>query len=182
RVQEAQGRCAPGDAVGARRRGAGAGRSGFAVRDLRQRGHGRRQLLAVGLSRLCNSTEGVFGDAPPTNFHMRNNQVLTVPGRYKEIKRICEFVADGAAQAGFDEDTIFHLELCCDEASTNIIEHAYGDEGVGEIVISYTVSDEEFTIVMRDTGEAFDPGVVPPPPAIANNDASAEELTSQLRI
>jgi serine/threonine-protein kinase RsbW len=113
---------------------------------------------------------------------MRNNQVLTVPGRYKEIKRICEFVADGAAQAGFDEDTIFHLELCCDEASTNIIEHAYGDEGVGEIVISYTVSDEEFTIVMRDTGEAFDPGVVPPPPAIANNDASAEELTSQLRI
>ncbi len=113
---------------------------------------------------------------------MRNEQILIVPGRYKEIKRICEFVADGAAQAGFDEDTIFHLELCCDEASTNIIEHAYGDEGVGEIVISYTVSDEDFTIVMRDTGEAFDPATIPPPPAISHNDAPAEELTSQLRI
>lgn len=113
---------------------------------------------------------------------MGNEHVLTVPGRYKEIKRICEFVAAGAAQAGFDENTIFHLELCCDEASTNIIEHAYGEEGVGNIVISYKVSDDDFTIVMRDNGEAFDPGAVPPPPAISSSDASAEEITSQLRI
>lgn len=113
---------------------------------------------------------------------MAKEQVLTVSGRYKEIRRICEFVAAGAAQAGFDENTIFHLELCCDEASTNIIEHAYGKEGAGNIVISYKVSDDDFTIVMRDNGTAFDPSAVPPPPAIANNDASAEELTSQMRI
>lgn len=113
---------------------------------------------------------------------MVDEQVLTVPGRYKEIKKICEFVAAGAAQAGFDEDTIFHLELCCDEASTNIIEHAYGEEGAGNIVITYKTSDDDFTIIMRDNGVAFDPSEVPPPPAIANNEASAEELTSQLRI
>jgi serine/threonine-protein kinase RsbW len=113
---------------------------------------------------------------------MEKERVLTVPGRYKEIKRICEFVAAGAAQAGFDENTIFHMELCCDEASTNIIEHAYGEEGVGSIVISYEVSEDDFTIVMRDNGVAFDPGSVPPPPAIANQDASAEELTNQMRI
>ena len=113
---------------------------------------------------------------------MVNEQVLTVPGRYKEIKRICEFVAAGAAQAGFDEDTIFHMELCCDEASTNIIEHAYGEEGAGNIIISYKASNDDFTIVMRDNGIAFDPSAVPPPPAIANNEASAEELTSQLRL
>lgn len=113
---------------------------------------------------------------------MANEGVLTVPGRYKEIKRICEFVAAGAAQAGFDEDTIFHMELCCDEASTNIIEHAYGEEGVGNIVISYHVSDNDFTIVMRDNGQPFDPSEVPPPPAITNHEASADELTSQLRI
>jgi serine/threonine-protein kinase RsbW len=113
---------------------------------------------------------------------MGNARVLTVPGRYKEIKRICEFVAAGAAQAGFDDNTIFHMELCCDEASTNIIEHAYGDEGVGNIVISYEVSEDEFTIVMRDNGVAFDPNSVPPPPAIAHESASAEELTSQMRI
>ncbi len=113
---------------------------------------------------------------------MSTEQSLTVPGRYKEIKRICEFVAAGAAEAGFDETTIFHLELCCDEASTNIIEHAYGDEGAGDIVISYTVSDDDFTIVMRDNGAAFDPNAVPPPPALVKSEASAEELTSQMRI
>ena len=113
---------------------------------------------------------------------MVDERVLTVPGSYKEIRRICEFVAAGAAQAGFDETTIFHLELCCDEASTNIIEHAYGEEGVGNIVIRYRLSDDDFTIVMQDNGQAFDPGAVPPPPAIAKNEASAEELTSQLRI
>lgn len=115
---------------------------------------------------------------------MSHERVLTVPGRYKEIRRICDFVATGAAEAGFDEDTIFHLELCCDEASTNIIEHAYGEEGVGNIVISYEVNDESFTIVLRDNGQAFDPNAVPPPPAVGSSSValSADELTSQVRI
>lgn len=113
---------------------------------------------------------------------MGSARTLTVPGRYKEIKRICEFVAAGAAQAGFDDETIFHLELCCDEASTNIIEHAYGEEDGGSIAISYAISDDDFTIVIRDTGVAFDPSLVPPPPAINTDEASVEELTSQLRI
>jgi serine/threonine-protein kinase RsbW len=108
--------------------------------------------------------------------------VLTVPGRYKEIRRICEFVADGAAQAGFDEDTIFHLELCCDEASTNIIEHAYGEEGIGTIIISYEKVDDAFRIVLQDNGQTFDPTTIPPPPALGSGNESPEELTSQLRI
>lgn len=110
---------------------------------------------------------------------MDNEKVLTVPGRYKEIKRICEFVAAGAADAGFDEDTIFHLELCCDEASTNIIEHAYGEEGVGSIVISYEVNDDTFTIELRDNGQAFDPSTVPPPPAIATDESGAPALSPE---
>lgn len=113
---------------------------------------------------------------------MAHEQLLVVPGRYKEIKRICEFVAAGAAEAGFDDNTIFHLELCCDEASTNIIEHAYGEEGVGEIAISYEVSDEDFTIVLRDNGQAFDPGNVPPPPAISSPTMPPEELVNQMPI
>ncbi len=113
---------------------------------------------------------------------MAHEQILVVPGRYKEIKHICEFIAAGAAEAGFDANTIFHLELCCDEASTNIIEHAYGDEDVGDIVISYLVDDEGFTIVLRDTGRAFDPGDVPPPLAISDTAMPADELADQMRV
>ena len=113
---------------------------------------------------------------------MAHEQVLTVPGRYNEIKRICEFVAAGAAEAGFDDNTIFHLELCCDEASTNIIEHAYGQEGAGNIVISYAIAEDEFTIVLRDNGQAFDPANVPPPPAISRESIPLDELANQMRI
>jgi len=113
---------------------------------------------------------------------MAQEKRLVVPGRYKEIKRICEFVAAGAAKAGFDDTTIFHLELCCDEASTNIIEHAYGKEGAGNIAISYTVSNDEFTIVLRDNGQAFDPGNVPPPPAVNSETLSPDELAGQMRV
>ena len=113
---------------------------------------------------------------------MAHKHRLVVSGRYTEIKRICEFVAAGAAEAGFDDNTIFHLELCCDEASTNIIEHAYGKEGAGDIAISYAVSDDEFTIVLHDNGQAFDPGNVPPPPAINSATMSPDELASQMRV
>ncbi len=113
---------------------------------------------------------------------MGSEQSLTVPGRYKEIKRICEFIAAGAAQAGFGDEAIFRLELCCDEASTNIIEHAYGEEDTGSIVVSYEISGDDFIIVMRDQGRAFDPALVPPPPTINLDGTSADGSTGQLRI
>ncbi len=116
------------------------------------------------------------------SINMGGERSLTVPGRYKEIKRICEFVAAGAAQAGFDEEAIFHLELCCDEASTNIIEHAYGGEDGGDITISYKIGEDDFTIVICDQGATFDPGLVPSPPTIDADEDSLDEVINQLRI
>ena len=72
--------------------------------------------------------------------------------------------------------------MCCDEASTNIIEHAYGQEGAGNIVISYAIAEDEFTIVLRDNGQAFDPAKVPPPPAIRRESIPLDELANQMRI
>ena len=72
--------------------------------------------------------------------------------------------------------------MCCDEASTNIIEHAYGQEGAGNIVISYAIAEDEFTIVLRDNGQAFDPANVPPPPAISRESIPLDELANQMRI
>lgn len=94
---------------------------------------------------------------------MTGQQILKVPGHYDEIRAICRFVADGAAAAGLDQDTIFHLELCCDEAATNIIEHGYGEEGAGDIWISYEFKPGSVRIVMQDNGQPFDPSTVPEP-------------------
>ncbi|MDX1663548.1 MAG: ATP-binding protein [Candidatus Promineifilaceae bacterium] len=91
---------------------------------------------------------------------------LTVPGRYSQIQRLCNFVAEGAQQAGFDEDEIFRVQLACDEACTNIIEHTYQGEDQGMITVNWRIETERFVIKIEDSGERFDPTDIPPPPPV----------------
>jgi serine/threonine-protein kinase RsbW len=94
---------------------------------------------------------------------MGSQHSMTVPGRYDQIGSVCQFVATAAEDAGMDENGVFHVQLACDEACTNIIEHAYGAEGQGEIVVSWRVEGNGFTIVIEDRGRPFDPADVPAP-------------------
>ena len=100
---------------------------------------------------------------------MDEESVLTVPGRYDQIGTITKFVTAGGKAAGLDDDAIFHLELCCDEASTNIIEHAYGAEDVGTITVHFQVTADAFSVTFLDQGRPFSPQDVPEP-AILNHD------------
>ncbi len=99
---------------------------------------------------------------------MGKKHVLTVPGLYDEIKTICQFVTQGAAAAGMDETAVFHIELACDEACTNIIEHAYAGESGGKITVSWQVLDDLFVITVNDNGRRFEPGQIPTPPTTDN--------------
>lgn len=88
---------------------------------------------------------------------------LSVPGRYDQIRRLCAFVGEGAREAGFDDDAVFQVELACDEACTNIIEHTYEGEGVGEIQVTWQINTDLFTVIIRDYGPRFDPSGIPSP-------------------
>jgi anti-sigma regulatory factor (Ser/Thr protein kinase) len=99
---------------------------------------------------------------------MGKKHVLTVAGRYDEIKTICQFVMQGAAAAGLDETAVFHIELACDEACTNIIEHAYGGEDNGSITISWQVEAGMFVITLKDNGRAFNVDQIPAAPDTDN--------------
>lgn len=94
---------------------------------------------------------------------MNQENHLTVPGRYDQVRLICDFVAEGARLAHFDDKTIFHIELACDEACTNIIEHAYGGEEQGNIEATWQIDSQQFVITLADTGRPFDPDSVPEP-------------------
>ena len=91
---------------------------------------------------------------------MGDKHVQTFPGRYDEIQKICQFVANGAAKCGLDSTAIFHIELACDEACTNIIEHAYGGEDRGKIHVSWQFKDTSFIITIHDNGRSFEPANV----------------------
>ncbi len=110
---------------------------------------------------------------------MGDKQTISVPGRYEKIQQVCQFVAQGAVQAGLTDTAVFHIELACDEACTNVIEHAYGGEDVGEIVVSWQVQGDHFVITIYDHGRPFDPAAVPSPPTAPSTTTlpTADNLT-----
>lgn len=109
-------------------------------------------------------------------------KTLTILGQYSQIRQLCEFVAAGAREAGLSEDAVFHVELCCDEAATNIIEHAYGGEDVGDIVVEYAITTEAFTISLYDNGRSFEPSAVPEPDLPGENATADDTAVDNLKV
>lgn len=87
----------------------------------------------------------------------------TFDANFQNLDEIREFVAETAHQAGFSEKEIYSIQLAADEASTNIIEHAYAGIDGGKIEIECRIEGDGLKIVMRDNGKPFDPSSVPEP-------------------
>jgi serine/threonine-protein kinase RsbW len=87
----------------------------------------------------------------------------TFPGRYDSLPAIAAFAGRAAEDAGLDSPTVYAVQLAVDEACSNIIEHAYGGEGVGDIQCTCEVGGAQLRFTLRDTGKPFDPSAVPDP-------------------
>lgn len=87
----------------------------------------------------------------------------TFPGRFESLSSIAEFVRFEAKEADLSYKDIFELETAVDEAVSNIIEHAYGGEGIGEIFCTCTQVEDGILIILEDYGQPFDPSCVPVP-------------------
>lgn len=88
---------------------------------------------------------------------------MAFPGRFSSLDAIRNFYVRAAEQAGLDKDSIADIELAVDEAASNIIDHAYGGEGKGEIECSYRVIAEGLEMILHDHGKPFDPKAVVEP-------------------
>lgn len=85
------------------------------------------------------------------------------PGRYDSLEKISEFIKENAKSAGFDGFTTYTIETAVDEACSNIIEHAYGKENIGDIEISIQENPTNLTIIIKDHGKPFNPKSIPKP-------------------
>lgn len=101
---------------------------------------------------------------------MGTSQTLTFPGQFESLAAISEFVTDAARAAGLDACAVDAVQLAVDEACSNIVEHAYGSEGRGDIECTCHVNDDGLTIILRDHGRPFDPSLVPEPNPYPNLD------------
>ncbi len=88
---------------------------------------------------------------------------MIIPGRYASLTEACQTCAEMVRSAGLDEDTVFHIEMAVDEACTNIIQHAYGGEGKGDIEMSCCIEGDRVIVTLHDHGRQFNPDAVPPP-------------------
>jgi anti-sigma regulatory factor (Ser/Thr protein kinase) len=82
---------------------------------------------------------------------------------FQSLDSIRGFVGQSAQEAALSDRDIYAVQLAADEASTNIIQHAYGGEGEAEIEIECEVLPGKLTIIFRDQGKSFDPSSVPEP-------------------
>ncbi|MBE0409598.1 MAG: ATP-binding protein [Anaerolineales bacterium] len=87
---------------------------------------------------------------------------ITIPGHFSGLEKIREFVGKIAQKAGMNESDIYAIQLAVDEACSNIIEHAYGGEGLGAIECTCSIDNGSIKIILRDFGEPFEPERIPP--------------------
>ena len=87
--------------------------------------------------------------------------ILRVPSRTEYLAAIRDVTRRMAEGAGFDAAQADQLALAVDEASTNVIEHAYRGAGDRLIELRFAARGGELRVEVADDGEAVDPREVP---------------------
>src|SRR5712692_7810742 len=82
---------------------------------------------------------------------------LTIPARAEYIT-LCRLALTGIARVRpLSEETLADLKLALTEAASNSVRHAYADESVGTVEISYQLLPDRLVIEVTDEGGGFEP-------------------------
>ena len=82
---------------------------------------------------------------------------IQIHARREEIPSACDFVLALAANAGVDEQGLYHCQLAVDEVCNNIIEHGYGGERADQVIdVACVQEPAAFLIEIIDDSPPFD--------------------------
>jgi serine/threonine-protein kinase RsbW len=82
---------------------------------------------------------------------------LRFPARPEYIT-LCRLALTGIARLRpLSDELVADLKLALTEAASNSVRHAYGEEDVGAVEISYQLLPDRLVIEVTDDGEGFDP-------------------------
>lgn len=96
----------------------------------------------------------MISDSPPES----SQSPMTVPGNLESLDDIAKHILAVAATAGLDKKATYKLRLAVDEIATNIIIYGYEQaDRTGAIAIHTEMTDTSLTVVLEDTGAAFNP-------------------------
>ena len=86
---------------------------------------------------------------------------MTIPSQTGYLAMVREMTKHMAAAAGFDETVADKLALAVDEATTNVLEHAYKGADDREVELHFEDRGPDFRVEIADTGQMVDPRAVP---------------------
>jgi serine/threonine-protein kinase RsbW len=99
--------------------------------------------------------------APPSRARAKPALLLSLPSETAYLGLVRELTKRMAELAGFTETLAERLALAVDEATTNVIEHAYKGAPDREIELRFEDRGADFRVEIVDTGQMVDPRAVP---------------------
>ena len=81
---------------------------------------------------------------------------LRLEATVENLRKVSEFVRDMGRQLRLTEEALFDFDLAVEEASANIVRHAYGPGQAGEILLRVETADDVVRITLTDWGLPFD--------------------------
>lgn len=82
---------------------------------------------------------------------------ISVQASTEHLAEVRDFVARHASEFGFKKQDVNDIRLAVDEAYTNIIKHAYQNDGDKSVDIELGYNSNTFWVSLLDTGNTFDP-------------------------
>ncbi len=86
---------------------------------------------------------------------------VNFPADVNILSNVRSFVTGILKEEGYGEEFINDVEMAADEAITNVVEHAYEYDASKTIGLRLTLEKKKLTLLIRDTGRAFDPASLP---------------------
>lgn len=105
---------------------------------------------------------------------MRDELPITLANDVPSLSRASEAVRGFLERNDVGSDRIFSVDLVLEELVTNIIRHAYDDDGAHEIAVRIVLEPVRIVMTVEDDGREFDLREAPP----ANLDADLERRQS----
>ena len=99
--------------------------------------------------------------APRPRRRAKPSLVVKIPSETSYLALVRDLTKKMAEAAGFADATADRLALAVDEATTNVIEHAYKGATDEEVELRFEDRGAEFRVEIIDTGRMIDPRTVP---------------------